>query len=125
MSKPTTIKSLIWQQNILSIMLLTVAVIVIWVGFTIYFSYSNTTITETDSQLIAPLNPRLDTTIFDRLKTRLTWTTDDLSNFSPNVQLPQTVVGGELVSATPRPTIKPLVEEASKSAKVASSSAQL
>lgn len=103
MKKKQTLTSLFLQQNVLSILLLTFAVIGVWVGFSIYFSYSKTTIAPTDAALIAPLTPKLDGTLFDKLATRLAWSDQELSGFTPSVVVAQTP------QPTPRPTQLPLV----------------
>jgi hypothetical protein len=123
MSKKKSFSALLMQQNILSVLLLTVVVIVAWVGFSIYFSYSKTTLTPTDTQLIAPLNPRLDATLFDKIAVRRTWTSEELDNFSPSIQLPQVVVvpGAESsdTTETPVPTARPTTQPATSSASIA------
>lgn len=99
MAKKLTLSSLILQQNVLSILLLTLVVIMFWVGISIYFSYSRTTVTPTDAALIAPLTPRLDSNLFERLKSRKSWSQAELSSFSPTVAL--------TVTETPAPTVNP------------------
>ncbi|PWU23653.1 hypothetical protein C5B42_02230 [Candidatus Cerribacteria bacterium 'Amazon FNV 2010 28 9'] len=106
MKKTPTVGSLVRQQRVLTILLLTVTVIVIWVGFSIYFSYSKPTTTQTDVQLTTPLNPRIDATLFDTLAARKHWSSDELNSFTPNVQLPQ-VAGNIVLVANPPPLPTP------------------
>lgn len=95
MKKKNTLASLLFQQNVLTLLLLTMVVIALWVGFSIYFSYSKTTIAPTDATLIAPLTPRLDSALFDQLSQRKTWSTQELDSFQTNVIV--------TVEATPEP----------------------
>ena len=101
MKKKSTLTSLFLQQNILTLLLLTFVVIGIWVGFSIYFSYSKTTIGTTDAGLIAPLNPKLDSTLFTKLAARKTWTDQELSSFTPSA-----VVISNTQAITPPPVAK-------------------
>lgn len=103
MKKKKTLASLLLQQNILSILLLTFVVIGVWVGFSIYFTYKKTTIAPTDVSLIAPLTPRLDGKLFDTLSARLTWTEEELSSFTPSITVTEAPS-----TPTPRPTTQPL-----------------
>jgi hypothetical protein len=82
MPKKNNLSHLILQQNVLTVLLVTFAVIGLWVGFTIYFSYSQTTLTPTDISLIAPLTPKLDSALFLTLKNRKTWSDSELAGFS-------------------------------------------
>ncbi len=97
MAKQQTLSSLILQQKFLSILLLTLVVVAVWVGFTIYFSYSRSTVTTTDAALIAPLTPKLDSTLFTRLSARKSWTDAELASFQPSVVVTTT--------GTPAPSI--------------------
>jgi hypothetical protein len=103
MAKKTTITNLIFQQNILTILLLTLVVVGAWIGFTIYFSYSKSTVTTTDAALIAPLTPKLDSALFDKIATRKSWTESELNSFQPSVVLTITEA-----SAAPAPTATPI-----------------
>lgn len=103
MKKPTNLTGLMLQQNVLMVLLLTLVVIMLWVGFTIYFSYSKTTITPTDAQLIAPLSPKLDSKLFDTLKTRKSWSDDELNSFQTSIVV--TTVPGSESSPLPTPKI--------------------
>lgn len=103
MAKKRTLTSLIVQQNVLAVLLLTLMVIMVWVGFTIYFSYSKTTVTTTDAALIAPLTPRLDSELFDQLAARKSWSEAELSNFQPVVVI-TTPTGTTTVATIEEPT---------------------
>lgn len=104
MAKKQTLTTLIFQQNILTLLLLTLVVVAVWVGFSIYFSFSRTTVTPTDAALIAPLTPRLDSALFERLSARKSWSEAELSSFQPTVVV--TTVPG--ASPTPRPIATPV-----------------
>lgn len=110
MAKKTTFSNLILQQNIMTLLLITLVVIAVWVGFSIYFSYSRTTITTTDAALIAPLTPKLDSALFEKLKSRKSWSDAELSSFQPTIEVTTTVL-----TPTPTPSPTPAVATGSAS----------
>lgn len=113
MKKTPTLQSLILQQNVIYILAITFIVVAIWVGFSIYFSYSKSTITSTDMSLIAPLTPTIDTHVFDVISQRKTWSDQQLQNFPISTKTP--IQSQTSTQATPRPISTP----------IASTSAQL
>lgn len=58
------------QKDILYISISSFVLVVLWIGFNLYHAYATTTITP-DLQLeIAPIAPKFDTEIINKLKTR-------------------------------------------------------
>src|SRR5258708_29596318 len=104
MKKKLTLTNLVLQQNILTLLMLTFVVVGLWVGFSIYFSYSKTTIGTTDATLIAPLTPKLDSTLFAALAARKHWSDDELSSFKPRAVI---ITSGQTLNPTqiPKPSI--------------------
>lgn len=104
MKKRLNLPTLLFEQRLLTILLTTLIAIFVWVGFSIYFSYRKTTLTPIDSSRIEPLNPKLDSTLFETLKSRISWTDEELNQFGilsfdtiatpeitpPSVSTPQT-----------------------------------
>jgi hypothetical protein len=110
--KKQTLSSLVFQQNVLFVLLCTFVVVIIWVGGTIYFSYSKSTITTTDAGLIAPLNPRIDGTLFQQIGTRKTWSSTELEQFPISIK---TTEGTKTtLSPTPRQSESPTASSSAK-----------
>lgn len=58
------------QNQLLIILVLLLIVVVVWIGGNVYHNLNKSTISETTSQEILPINPTFDIQIIDRLKKR-------------------------------------------------------
>ena len=79
------------QKDILTILILLFIFVAAWIGSSIYHSIVNTTISETTSQDILPIQPNFDVQTINNLKQR--------QNLNPSF---------ELVAATPTPSPSPI-----------------
>lgn len=126
MIKKQSFRQLLVQQQILTILLFTFVVIMIWVISSIYFSYSKTTLTTTDKALIAPLNPRLDSTLFEKLAARKAWNDQELSSFEPRIELPTLEIAETAgTSSIPAVTPAPVPDASASATPIASDSASV
>lgn len=58
------------QKNIILILALTSITVIAWIAFSIYNNLATSTISETQSVNIRPINPTFDTKTIDKLKER-------------------------------------------------------
>lgn len=105
--KRTTLKRLLFEQHLLTLLLFTFCVIIVWVLAAIYFTFSKSTLTTEEQLYIEPLNPTLNMKSIDALNRRKWWTKEELANF----ELSREVVG----TIEPIEESEVVVEEASAS----------
>lgn len=123
MKKRLTFKQLLFEQQILGILLFTLLVVFLWVISSIYFSYSSTTLTAADEADVLPLDPTIDTKPLETLNARKWWTPQELQNFPVSITIKDET--GKVTSTTLAPTqISPTPVPATQSASTATSSAQ-
>jgi hypothetical protein len=82
MKKRLTFKQLLFEQQVLGILLFSVLVVFLWVISSIYFSYSTSTLSAEDELIVTPLNPLIDDKPLRALQNRRWWTDSELENFS-------------------------------------------
>lgn len=87
MKKRLTFQQLLFEQQILGILLFTILVIFLWVISSIYFSYSASTLTVEDTQTVVPLTPTIPDKPLNELNARTWWSEDELNQFSVSVIL--------------------------------------
>lgn len=58
------------QKDILYISISSFVLVVLWIGFNLYHAHATSTIAPDLKLQIAPINPRFDTAIINKLKTR-------------------------------------------------------
>lgn len=58
------------QNQLLLILVLLLIFVVVWIGGNVYYSLNKSTISETTSQEIAPIDPTFNIQIIDKLKER-------------------------------------------------------
>ncbi|HSW89863.1 MAG TPA: hypothetical protein VLH19_03235 [Patescibacteria group bacterium] len=95
----TTFRSLVFQRNVLTVLLFSLFVIFMWIISSIYFSYKAPTLSTQEQQDIIPLNPKIDTKAIDNLEQRKWWTPQELEQFSPT---------SDNSGASPTPSALPL-----------------
>lgn len=100
MKKRLTFKQLLFEQQILGILLFTIVVVFLWVISSIYFSYSASTLTQDDTTTVIPLNPVIPEQPLLALSTRKWWTDEELNQFSVSVQLSDNTVKSVAAPAT-------------------------
>ncbi|MEP7166895.1 MAG: hypothetical protein ABI758_02875 [Candidatus Woesebacteria bacterium] len=125
MKKRLTFKQLLFEQQILGILLFSVLVVFLWVVSTIYFSYTKSTLTSEDETVVIPLSPIIDDRPLQVLSSRRWWSDSDLQSFAVSVVIrdsngktttSQTQTGAASPSATLAPTPVPTPLPASGSA---------
>jgi hypothetical protein len=121
MKKRLTFKQLLFEQQILGILLFTLLVVFLWVVSSIYFSYSSSTLTAADEADVLPLDPNIDVKPLETLNARKWWTPEELKNFPVSILIKDE--SGKMVGSTIQ-TNGSTPKPASTSAKVATSSAQ-
>lgn len=87
MKKRLTFHQLLFEQQILGILLFTILVIFLWVISSIYFSYSASTLSEDDTQTVIPLTPAIPEKPLRDLNARTWWSDEELNQFSVSVVL--------------------------------------
>lgn len=87
MKKRLTFKQLLFEQQILGILLFTILVVFLWVISSIYFSYSASTLTQDDTTTVEPLNPVIPDQPLQDLNARKWFTDNELSQFPVSVVL--------------------------------------
>lgn len=121
MKKRLTFKQLLFEQQVLGILLFSVLVVFLWVTSSIYFSYSTSTLSAEDELIVTPLNPVIDDKPLRTLQNRRWWSNTELENFSVSA----TVKGADgVVRNTNVPAPAPTTVPISTRSAVASSSAQ-
>lgn len=106
MKKRLTFKQLLFEQQVLGILLFSVLVVFLWVVSTIYFSYSATTLSEEDVFVVTPLNPTIDDKPLRVLQERRWWTETELQNFTVS-SVVRDGEGNIKTSTTISPTVSP------------------
>lgn len=81
MKKRITFKQLLFEQQVLGILLFTLLVVFLWVISSIYFSYTASTLTQDDQADVLPLEPTIDDQPLRELNSRKWWTQEELENF--------------------------------------------
>ena len=120
MKKRITFKQILFEQQVLGILLFTLLVVFLWVISSIYFSYSASTLTAEDEADVLPLDPTIDTKPLEQLNGRKWWTPDQLQNFPVSITIKDS--NGKAVSSVSSPQPKSI---ASTSAHTATSSGTL
>lgn len=87
MKKSMTLRSLVFSQQVLLLLLFSLVVVIIWVAASISFSYTKSTLSQNDVTSVTPLNPHLDTELFTKLQARKSWTNAQLESFTPIVEI--------------------------------------
>lgn len=87
MAKRITTQSLLFEQQLLAILVFTVLVICVWIVASVYFSYSSAQYSESQVITVTPLSPKIDRDIFDQLEQRTWWSPQDLETFTPSIDL--------------------------------------
>jgi len=91
MKKRLSFKQLLFEQQVLGILLFTILVVFLWVVSSIYFSYSASTLSVDDTTTVKPLNPDIPEAPLQELNSRKWWTDDELNQISGTpVALPAT-----------------------------------
>lgn len=104
MKKRITFKQLLFEQQILGILLFSLLVVFLWVVSSIYFSYSASTLTQDDQIDVLPLDPTINDRPLRELNGRKWWTQEELADFPLSITVDDG--SGKSVSsfATPVPT---------------------
>lgn len=79
MKKRLTFQQLLFEQQILGILLFTILVVFIWVVSSIYFSYAQTTLSTEDTTTVIPLTPEINEKPLLELSGRKWWNPEELS----------------------------------------------
>jgi sensor histidine kinase regulating citrate/malate metabolism len=82
MKKRLTFKQLLFEQQILGILLFTILVVFLWVVSSIYFSYAQTTLTTEDTTTVIPLTPEINEKPLLELANRKWWTPEELTQIA-------------------------------------------
>ncbi|MCL4353809.1 hypothetical protein M1615_05120 [Patescibacteria group bacterium] len=113
------------QKNILLVIVPLSAFAILWVGFSIYHESVTSTISQTISTAIAPINPGFDTSIIDKLdkRTKITpvYQLKTGSPKSPSSQTPTGNLGAEPASNSASLTISPSASSSAASSQQQSS----
>lgn len=89
-------------KDLLVLAVLTLLVIVTWVGFDIYKAFNKTTISKATKEQMQKLDPTLDTEVIEDIKSRIVFSEDDLNQSPPQVERDENEeVGVEEESETP------------------------
>ncbi|MFH1289472.1 MAG: hypothetical protein ABIH88_02010 [Patescibacteria group bacterium] len=73
-------------KDLLVLTILTLLVIVTWVGFDIYKALNKTTIPKATKEQMQKLDPTLNTKVIEDIKSRIVFSEDDLNNPSAQVK---------------------------------------
>ncbi len=87
MKKKLTFHQLLFEQQILGILLFTLLVVFLWVISSIYFSYSASTLTQDDNTTVRALNPAIPDKPLQDLNSRKWWSDEELNQFNVSVTL--------------------------------------
>ncbi len=105
------------QRDLLFIAVSSFLLVLFWVFFSVYNSFVTSTISDTLSTQIAPINPTFDTTTIDKLKTRSH--VDPLFEASPAASLTGTATppatsspGGSVSGSSPSASEQPVTASA-------------
>ncbi len=111
--KKQTIQSLLFEQQMLGILVFTVLVLFVWIAGSIYFTYNKSTISQDEALVVTPLDPKIDTVPLEDISMRKWWKGEELQNFQLSIALDEEKNGGirttlilqsSSASATIRPT---------------------
>lgn len=101
MKKKKTLQSLLFEQQVLAILVFTIMVLFIWIGASIYFAYTKSSLEVDETYPTQPLNPRIDVSALEQIQQRKWWKPEELTNFSPSVKIDE--------KAAPLPTAAPRI----------------
>ena len=107
MKKRLTFKQLLFEQQILGILLFSVLVVFLWVISTIYFSYTASTLSNEDVFVVTPLNPIIDDKPLRALGQRRWWTDAELQGFTVSAVVRDSS-GNVKTTGTVTPTAAPI-----------------
>ncbi|MBP9700053.1 hypothetical protein KBD71_02105 [Candidatus Woesebacteria bacterium] len=114
MKRKVTIRSLLFEQQMLGVLLFSLLILFLWIGASIYFQYNQSTISTDETYPVEPISANLDTSSLLQVSNRRWWTDEELSSFPLSVELES-----EKGTTTPRtlsPTPSPQPTVATNSA---------
>jgi len=88
-----------FKNSIYFISLISLIVVVIWIAFSIYFSYASRSETINVSRQLQPLSPDLHLNLATTLSSRRTITDQELESFKPTIQDHATVLQAAAATA--------------------------
>ncbi len=107
MKKRLTFHQLLFEQQILGILLFTILVVFLWVISSIYFSYSESTLSKDDTITVVPLTPTIPDKPLQDLNARKWWTDEELNQFTVSVVLDDKSTGSISGPATSSALLTP------------------
>lgn len=105
MKRKLTIRSLLFEQQMLGVLLFSLLILFLWIGASIYFQYNQSTIATDETYPIEPISANIDTTSLLQISNRRWWTDEELSSFPLSVELESET--GTSVPREPAPTAAP------------------
>lgn len=105
MKKKKTLQSLLFEQQVLAILVFTVLVLFIWIGASIYFAYTKSSLEPDETYPVQALNPRIDIAPLEQIAQRKWWKPEDLGSFELSVKLDEK----NAPRSTPPPPSSPLL----------------
>lgn len=115
MKRKLTLKSLLFEQQMLGVLLFSLLILFLWIGASIYFQYNQSTIATDESYPIEPISASLDTTSLLQVSNRRWWTDEELSAFPLSVELESEKGASTPRTITPTPSPLPNVSTSSAS----------
>lgn len=103
-------------KNALFLSLISLLTVISWVGFEVYKTSNKTTITKVTKKQMAPINPNIKTTVFEKIEKNLSLSEEELNT----ITTPEATQEAELKQETERET----TESAQINEKEATSSSQ-
>lgn len=104
MSKRITLRSLLFEQQVLGILLFSFMVIIVWVAASIYFSYSASTLTQEETTSVEALDPIIPVNGLRAIQSRKWWTPEELQSFPLSVIIDDAQSGTSVISQTNAPS---------------------
>jgi len=90
----STLRVLIRRKIILTMFVISLAVIIMWIGISVYFSLRKVNLPPNVQKQLQPLSPVLDAKTLRELQNRRYYQPDELSAFTPVKEITQEESGG-------------------------------
>lgn len=105
MKKKTSLQSLLFEQQLLGILVFTLLVLFVWIGASVYFTYNTSTLTSDETIIVTPLNPIINTKPLDAIRSRKWWTSKELQSFPINTKVESNESDQQSSSILPSPPL--------------------
>ncbi len=109
MKRKLTIRSLLFEQQMLGVLLFSLLILFLWVGASIYFQYNQSSISTDETYPIEPISADIDTTSLLQISNRRWWTDEELSAFTLSIELETekgtTTPRTQPATPSPQPTV--------------------